>query len=267
MKTSISTTVILLVLMFFAASCANKSKRDERVLTQEDVKAKQLLQGIWLNEDEEDVVFKVQEDTIYYPDSTSIPVYFKIVQDSLILQSSSAVKYAIVRQTEHLFEFKNQYGDVVRLVKSDNPDNEFAFMRKQPVALNQNSLIKRDTVINADKQRYHLYVQVNPTTYKIIKNSYTDEGVEVGNVYYDNIVHISVYNGANKLFSRDFKKADFQKFIPQQFYTQCILSDIVFDHHSSQSVNFKAYLPIPDSTTSYVIKVNITFEGKYELSI
>ena len=113
MKTSISTTVFLLVLMFFAAGCANKSKQDEKALAQEDVKAKQLLQGIWLNDDEEDVVFKVQKDTIYYPDSTSIPVYFKIVQDSLILQSSSAVKYAIVRQTEHLFEFKNQYGDVV----------------------------------------------------------------------------------------------------------------------------------------------------------
>ena len=52
--------------MFFAAGCANKSKQDENALSQEDMKAKQLLQGIWLNEDEEDVVFKVQEDTIYY---------------------------------------------------------------------------------------------------------------------------------------------------------------------------------------------------------
>ena len=56
MKTSISTTVILVVLMFFAAGCANKSKQDENALSQEDVKAKQLLQGIWLNEDEEDVI-------------------------------------------------------------------------------------------------------------------------------------------------------------------------------------------------------------------
>ncbi len=267
MKTSITTTVILLALMFFSSSCVNKDKRGEKALAQENVKAKQLLQGIWLNEDDEEVVFKVQKDTIYYPDSTSIPVYFKIVQDSLILQSSSTVKYSIVRQTAHLFEFKNQNGDVVRLVKSDNPEDEFAFMRKKNVALNQNSLIKRDTVIIAHKERYHLYVQVNPTTYKIVKNSYTDEGVEVGSIYYDNIVHISVYNGANKLFSRDFKKSDFHKFIPQQFYAQCILSDIVFDHLSQQSVTFKAYLPIPDSTASYIIKVNVTFNGKYELSV
>lgn len=267
MKSYISLSVVLLAASVLFAGCVKKKAADVPAGVQEDAEAKRLLQGIWLNEFEDDVVFKVHGDTIYYPDSTSVPVYFKVVQDSLVLQPASA-KYAIVKQSEHLFVFRNQYGDVVRLVKSDNPDsNEYAFSRKQPVALNQKSLIKRDTVISYNKERYHLYVQVNPTTYKIIKNTYTDEGVEVGNIYYDNIVHVSVFNGADRLFSRDFKKEDFKSLIPQQFYAQCILSDIVFERLTAGGVVYKAYLPIPDSTTSYIIKIDISFKGQFELSI
>ena len=260
---SLSLFTLLLVL----GSCGSDKKKNVQDAIQEDVQAKKLLQGIWLNEDEGSVVFKVHGDTIYYPDSTSIPVYFKIVQDSLILQGNAITQYAIVKQAPHLFIFKNPYGDVVRLVKSDNPGDRYAFMSKQPVALNQNSLIKRDTVVHVGDERYHLYVQVNPTTYKIIKNTYTDEGVEVGNIYYDNIIHVSVFNGANRIFSRDFKKQDFKTLIPSDYYNQCILSDFLFDKITADGVTYRAYLPIPDSTTSYVIKVLISFTGKFELSI
>lgn len=151
-------SLFLFTLLFVLGSCGSEKKKNVQDALQEDVQAKKLLQGIWLNEDEGSVVFKVHGDTIYYPDSTSIPVYFKIVQDSLILQGNAITQYAIVKQAPHLFIFKNPYGDVVRLVKSDDPEDRYAFMSKQPVALNQNSLIKRDTVVHAGNERYHLYV-------------------------------------------------------------------------------------------------------------
>ena len=254
-----------LLFLLILAGCNGKKKQQCGAEANEDMRAKELLQGIWVNED--DIVFKVQGDSIYYPDSTSIPVRFKIVRDTLILQGTTSVKYLISKQSEHLFVFKNQYGDVVRLVKSNNPDDQYVFEKQRPVSFNQRSLIKRDTVIIYRQERYHSYIQVNPTTYKIIKNTYTDVGVEVGNIYYDNIVHVSLFHRADKLFSRNFRKEDFKKFIPEQFYVQCILSDIIFDRPSDRGFFYTAILPIPDSTTSYLIRIFVSFEGQYELSI
>lgn len=255
------------VLIFLFTGCHNTSKETAKVDAGENKHAKQMLQGIWINNIEENVVFKIHGDTIYYPDSTSIPVAFKVVGDTLILSNTEKVKYAIIKQTAHLFVFQNQYGDKISLEKSDNPEDNFSFEKKQTVALNQKQIVKRDTILTSDKDRYHLYVQVNPTTYKIIKSTYTDEGVEVGNIYYDNIVHVSVFKGANRLFSRDFHKEDFQKYIPSQFYSQCLLSDIIFDNISKDAVEFKAALPIPDTITSYIIKITISFDGTYTLSV
>lgn len=267
MKKIITLLFGLVSLVFLLGSCRDGKNTNTQKIEQEDLQAKKLLQGIWINQDEGSVVFKVHGDTIYYPDSASVPVYFKIVADSLVLQGSSETKYAINKQSAHLFIFKNQYGDEVRLVKSNDPDDKYAFIHSKPVVLNQNNLIKRDTVIIYNKERYHLYVQVNPTTYKIIKNTYTDEGVEVGNIYYDNIIHLSVFNGAKRLFSRDFHKQDFKNYIPKTYFSQCILSDIIYDSISDEGVVFKANLPIPDTTTSYIINIYISFAGVYKLSV
>lgn len=49
-----------------------------------------MLQGIWLNDDDEDdVAFRVKGDTIYYPDSTSQPVYFYIAGDTLVMKGAN----------------------------------------------------------------------------------------------------------------------------------------------------------------------------------
>ena len=160
------------------ASCGNKDRAVEA--RSEDTEAKKMLQGIWLDEVEEDPSFRVAGDTIYYPDSISMPVYFKIVDDTLILEGSQTIKYPIVKQDEHLFQFVNGSGEVVKLVKSESIDDQAAFDTEPPIALNQRQTIKRDTVINVGQQRYHCYVQVNPTTYKVYKTSYNDDGVAGG---------------------------------------------------------------------------------------
>lgn len=267
---SMRLVVLSTVLLVVFSGCKNRQNAPVKIVEQEDVQAKKMLQGIWVTDDEESVAFKVKGDTIYYPDSTSVPVAFKIIGDSLVLRGASVTKYAIVKQSAHLFVFKNQYGDVVRLVRSADPDDNYSFKIKSPVILNQinqKKIIKRDTVIVYKKERYHLYVQVNPTTYKIIKSTYNDEGVEVGNIYYDNIVHVSVYNGNVCLFSKDFHKQEFKSYIPQPYYSQCILSDIFFGKLTAKGVAFNASLPIPDSTTSYVINIFISFKGKLKMSI
>ena len=56
--------------------------RDE---AKDDSGAKAMLQGIWVDCESEDVAFKVTGDSVYYPDATSLPSYFRIKADTLII--------------------------------------------------------------------------------------------------------------------------------------------------------------------------------------
>lgn len=239
-------------------------KKDNRV-PKEDLKAKAMLQGVWVNEDEQYVAFKIKGDTIYYPDSTSMSVYFKVISDTLVIYGSNVTKYPIQKLTKNLFLFKNSNGDEVRLVNSGDHDDAALFTNKQVEALNQNKLIKRDTVVNHGDTRYHCYVQVNPTTYKVVKSSYNDEGVLVDNVYYDNIVNLNVYRGADKLFSGDFRKQQFSKIVPADFLSKSVFSDMVFDSIDSHGIKYIAILIIPDSQSSYHVAVTVNYNGKLSM--
>lgn len=252
------------VLLFF--SC--KGRGVHPLPQQEDRAAKEMFQGVWVNEGEEDVAFRVKGDTISYADSSSLPAYFQIFHDTLVLHGATEVKYAIVKQASHLFVFVNQNGDQVRLVKSDDPNDLAIFEEveaRRPVALNQNRMIKRDTVVMVGQDRYHCYVQVNPTTYKVIKPSYNDDGVEVGNAYYDNIVHLSIYHGARKVFSKDFRKQDFKGAVPMQFLKSGILSDLLFSGIDAAGIHYVALIAIPDGPSSYHVDVCVSVNGKLRM--
>lgn len=247
-------------------SCSVR-QRPSFMTQQEDLKAKKMLQGIWVDADEEDVAFRAKGDTIYYPDSTSQPVYFKIIEDTLYLKGQNTVKYPIVKQAPHLFEFKNQAGDVIKLVRSDDPDDKYNFSRVSPITLNQNLLIKRDSVVTYKGKRYHSYIQVNPTTYKVIKTSYNDDGVEVDNVYHDNIIHLSLFQGARQLYSHNIYKRDFRTKIPTAFLKASVLSDLVFQKVDEQGFHYYASLCIPDSPSSYLVEIQILFDGRLKMNL
>lgn len=245
--------------------CGIRSDR-HKAEVQEDTAAKKMLQGIWLNDDDEDdVAFRVKGDTIYYPDSTSQPVYFYIADDTLVMKGVNVSKYPIVKQAAHIFQFKVQNGDIVKLVKTKDESYLREFTSQPPVVLNQNTLIKRDTVVEGGEEKLHLYVQVNPTSYKVFKSSYNDDGVEVDNVYYDNIVNINVFHGARKIFGQDFHKQDFMHVVPQEFLKQAILSDIIFMKVDTDGVHYKAVLAMPDSSVSYQVELVVSLQGKLKI--
>lgn len=255
----------VLALLLCLGSC-RKNRNEQQQQPEENREAKQMLQGIWVDEDEQDVAFKAKGDTIFYPDSTSQPVYFQIIADSLVLHGANEVKYAIIKQTRHLFVFKNQNGDEVKLVLSDDPDDASFFSSQRPQALNQGIVIKRDTVIMHGNEKYHCYVQVNPTTYKVVSQSYNDEGVEVDNVYYDNIVNLNVYHGAQKLFGGDFRKQQFKGKAPDQYLSQGILSDITLQNADEKGIHFIASLIIPGaSMSSYQVQITVDYNGHLRL--
>lgn len=256
---------VAVILVLFILSCNNSKKESVSVL--ENKKAMAMLEGIWLDEDEENVTFKIKGDTVYYPDSTTQPVKFKIIGDTMLFYGNSISKYPILKQTAHVFEFKNQNGDIVKLIKSDDPNDALLFVRHAPITLNQKKVIKRDTIVGYSDKRYHCYVQINPTTYKVYRTFYNDEGLEVENIYYDNIIHISIFSGSSKLFSKDFRKYDFSACVPKNMLKQSVLSDIVLDHLDSEGVHYRTQLAIPDSPTSFLVNMIISYNGKITMNV
>lgn len=254
-----------IVLLFLFAACGNKEKQITKSV--EDAAAKKMLQGIWLDEESGEPSFRAEGDTIYYPDSTSAPVHFFIIADTLVLEGSRPLRYAIVKKSNNILQFINQNGEVVKLVKSeDKADNE-VFETEQPLALNQRQTIKRDTIVGTGSERYHCYVQVNPTTYKVYKQTYNDDGMQVDNIYYDNSIHVAVFRGNTRIYTHDFHKQDFARLVPKDVISQCILSDMLMKSSNNEGVHYEAQLAIPDTPSIYLVDVAITYKGAMRMNI
>ena len=71
-------------------------------------------------------------------------------------------------------------------------------------------VIRKDHVVHFNNTRYRGYVYINPTDIKVIQPEITEEGLEIETIYYDNIIHICVFEGKKSLFARDMKKQDFE---------------------------------------------------------
>ena len=116
-------------------------------------------------------------------------------------------------------------------------------------------------------ERYHWYIAINPTKYKVVKRSYNDDGLEVENVYYDNIMHISVFHGAHQIFSSDFKKQMYSKIVPAGFLDEAVLGAMDFSHIDADGLHFDATLCIPDGASCYMVDTQIAFTGKQTMNL
>ncbi len=257
--------ILLLAIGIVFFSCKDKDRRP--VTLPEDNQAKRMLQGIWINQDDQSAAFQIKGDTLYYPDSTSQPMYFQVFRDTLVLHGVNDIKYQIIKQTPNFFSFRNQDGEEIQLTLSQDADDAFFFTTRHPKALNQGKVIKRDTVVNYQNERYHCYVQINPTTYKVVKASINDNGVEVNNFYYDNIVNLHIYNGSRKIFSTDFRKQAFTSKVPKDFLEQAVLSDLTFKSIESNGIHYIASFVIPDSMSSFEVEMIVSFNGALSMKV
>ena len=251
------------IIMLAAALVGCNSQRSSS--PEESKEAKQMLQGIWVDAETGDVSFQVKGDTIFYSDTTSMPAYFKIIGDSLVLGSGTS--YAVVKQSPNLFWFTNQNGDMVKLQKSDDPAVGLEFVRDEPQVLTYTQQVKKDSVVTFNGERYHWYVAINPTKYKVVSRTYNDDGLEVENVYYDNIMHISVFHGSRQLFSSDIRKQDYKKLIPADFLEEAILSAMDFTHIDAEGLHFNATVCRPDGASCYMVDTQIAFTGQQTMKL
>lgn len=68
---TIKGSAILIVLVVSLASCSNRQTGE--VSVKEDLIAKQLLQGIWVNDETEMPLMRIEGDTVYYANPQSAP--------------------------------------------------------------------------------------------------------------------------------------------------------------------------------------------------
>lgn len=246
----------LVLLLGVLAGCGQKPIGQR----EESQEAKQLLQGMWSDAETETLVFKMEGDSVYYPDSTSMTAYFKVIEDTLYIGSTA--RYGIVKHTEHVLWFSGADGELVKLVKNSNEAVDSVFIQNPPQIQTLTEVLKRDTVITHQGNRYHLYVAINPTRYKVIRHTLNEEGLDVENVYYDNIIHLSIFQGNTKLFSRDFRKAQYQKRIPDPVLEQAVLNDMQYVSTDSQGFHFNVSLCVPGDASCYLIEHVVTVDGQ-----
>jgi hypothetical protein len=151
----------------------------------------------------------------------------------------------------------------VRLEKHDATDDEQPeFVEQAPQIISTTQVVNLDSVVMYSGQRYHWYITVNPTRYRVMRTTNTADGVAVEKVYYDNIIHVSLFKGNQRLFTRDFNKQAFAAEVPGDFLEQSILGNITFDKVDAKGFHFYSTVCIPDGESCYMIETLISFTGQ-----
>ena len=186
--------------------------------------------------------------------------------DTLIIGTDG--KYPIVRRSPQVLWFENPNGDVVKLNKSNDSSDALAFTHENrhtvPIIT---EVVKKDTVVMYAGERYHCYIAINPTKYKVVNTAYNPDGVAVDNVYYDNIIHLSIYKGGDKLYSKDIDKRMYSRFVPKQILSQSILSGMEFYKTDSRGFHFNTTVCIPDNASCYMLDTYVSLKGQVAMEL
>lgn len=253
------TTSLLTILLI----ACNNTKKQNSLEQSENVKAKELMQGIWIDDESDIPLLFIKGDTIYYANSQSTPVYFKIIKDTLYTFGNELARYQIDKQTEYSFSFHSLADNIVKLHKSEDPNDSLAFSGK-PVEIIPiyTEVTQKDSVVFYNGIRYRAYVYINPSKIKVIKTIYSEEGISMDNIYYDNIMHICIYEGRKCLFSSDITKQMLENVISTDFLQQSILSEMNFKNVDRKGFHYQATVCIPESSVCNIADLSVSFDGK-----
>ena len=103
---------IFLACILLLTACSERPQKKQAV-EKEDLVAKELLQGTWLDDMTDTPLLRFKGDTLYYVDGSVRPVAFKVVGDSLKTYGSQVSSYHIKKQGEYIFWFQSSMGDIL----------------------------------------------------------------------------------------------------------------------------------------------------------
>lgn len=249
------------IILLFACSNSKDTKSAE-----EDFTAKTLLQGIWIDDETDMPLLRIEGDTIYYTNPQNIPVAFKVIHDTIYIYGNQTVAYKIDRQTGDNFWFHSLADDIVKLHKSENVEDTLSFIKQEvEVIPGTTEVTKKDSVVMYGGKRYRGYVYINPSQMKVIRTSYSENGIGVDNVYYDNVIHICVYEGKQMLYGKDIIKKDFSDIFSVELLNQMILADMNFLGINNKGYHYQATLRIPESSVYNLIDITIGFDKQLKI--
>lgn len=233
----------------------------------EDKQAKQMMQGVWTDDENDNAIFMAKGDSIFYPDSSSQPAKFWIYGDSLYIKGADINHYLITQQTPHTLKFVNDMGDDVKLVKTDDNSLNGQFSVYRPYAMNVLRRTSTDTLFHSDGSRWEVKISIQPTSDQVIKTDYNDIGIKVDNLYLDNRARVTLLFDGVEVYTHEFQKAEFERFLPKDLYPKSILRDIRLDYADASSVFLAVTVGIPDASSSYVIETRIERNGKIAMRL
>ena len=256
-----------IISFFFFYSCAGKQSQTMSV--KENLEMKTMLQGTWMDEDTETPMICIKGDSIHYMTSGTLPVAFRIIEDSLITYGTEPTSYYIVKQNEYMLWLQSDMGGIIKMNRADESESihsvNFHVQTKEPEPTKE--VIQKDRIEFYKDVRYRGYVYINPSQIKVTRPTYSDEGFKMDNVYYDNVIHICVYEGKNKLFSKDVYKKDFSEVVPEEFLQWAILADMEFIGVNEKGYQYQATISIPDEITSYIVNLSISTDGSIQYTL
>ena len=230
----------------------------------EDRDAKNMLQGIWTNAETGELSFCAIGDTLYFPDRAIRPDYFCIVDDSLEIHGADIDRYAVYRQSAHLFYFYNLYGELVKLRKSTF-SSDSVFFSNMPGRVYKDKTISKDSLISYQGKNYHYHVSIKPNKETVLKQIYTHDGIQVDNIFPDYTINLKVQSDEKVIYNDEIKKVEYGKAVPSSFLYQSVFSDFAFQRIDSKGLHYIAVLAIPDARISYNIETLINYQGKQEI--
>ena len=104
-----------IIIFFFFYSCAGK--QSQTMIVKENLEMKAILQGTWMDEDTETPMICIKGDSIHYMTSGTLPVAFRIIEDSLITYGTEPTSYYIVKQNEYMLWLQSDMGGIIKMNK------------------------------------------------------------------------------------------------------------------------------------------------------
>ena len=65
-----------------------------------------------------------------------------------------------------------------------------------------------------------------------------------------------------KLYSSDFRKSQFSKYVPADFLEQAVLGNMEYSSIDAAGLHFNATLCIPDGASCYLVETLISYKGE-----
>ena len=212
---------------------------------------------------EPEAVFRL---TVYLIGHRFIAVYVDCIVNNLE-RYGSALRVGIIYRIpfdahQRHFWFHSLADEVIKLHKSENAEDSLVFTSREVEVISTTpEVIKKDSIVTYKNTRYRGYVYINPSKMKVFKTSYSENGISVDNVYYDNVIHICVYEGKKMLFGQDITKKMFADIFPAEMLDQAILADMNFMGVDSKGYHYQATLGIPESSVYNLVNMIIGFDN------